>query len=184
MNLIALARTVYGLYKALRELDLLGMFKFRWTLSRANILDVLLKALQCLVLQCKNPFMSSLARQATARFQSQKSAEQSKSVTMATMDEGPVVAQKMGNNNRLAALFKLIQAIQKLTSINIEDLCAIQTKVSEVNKQNQEDVKRFRALEKATPNSTGIDTQYDRIKLETQQRQEAAGTAQPFESFT
>jgi hypothetical protein len=184
MNLIAIARTVIDLYRALRSLDLLGLFKFRWTLSRSNILDVLLKALQCLVLQCKNPFMSSLARMAAARFQSQKSAEQSKAVTMAMMDEGPSVAQKMGNNNRLAALFKLIQAIQKLTSINIEDLCAIQTKVSDVNKQNQEDAQRFRALEKATPNSTGIDTQYDRNIRETQMRQEAAGTAQPFESFS
>ncbi|MFA6132472.1 MAG: hypothetical protein WC869_00495 [Phycisphaerae bacterium] len=183
MNLIAVARTVYQLYQALASLDLLGMFKFRWSLSRANILDVLLKALQCLVLQCNNPFMSSLARMAAARFQSQKNNERSKAVTMAMMDEGPSVAQKMGNNNRLQALFKLIQAIQKLTSINIDDLCSISTKAVPSSKTQSAQSAAIQAATAAAAGTTGIDTQYDKLILENQQTQQAAGAAQPFTAF-
>lgn len=184
MNLIALARTVYQLYKALSSLDLLNMFKFRWSLSRANILDVLLKALQCLILQCNNPFMSSLARMAAARFQKQKSAEQSKSVTMAMMDEGASVAQKMGNNNRLSALFKLIMAIQKLTSMNIEELCAIQTKTVPAKTLSQQAAEAAAGDAAAKrPGGTGINTMYDRNLLETEARDQAAGTTTPFNSM-
>jgi hypothetical protein len=183
MNIISIARTVIQTYNKLASLDILGLLKYRFTLDRSNILDVLLKALQCLVLQCKNPFLSSLARQAKSTFQRQKGAEQAKSVTMASMDAGPAVAQKMGNNNKLATMFKLIQAIQKLTSMSIEDLCAIQTKVAQVNTTNQALVTQLRALEKVTPNSTGIDTQYDKNLLDQQKAQEAAGAARPFASL-
>jgi len=181
MNLIALARTVYDIYKALASLDLLGLFKFRWTLSRSNILDVLLKALQCLVLQCKNPFLSSLARLAMAKFKSQKNAEVAKAVTMNMMDEGPSVAQKMGNNNRLAALFKLIQAIQKLTSMSIEDLCAIPAKavagpsVSAALAQNAANINKGLAA-----GQTGIDNTDARRAQEILKTQEAGHTALAF----
>lgn len=184
MNLIALARTVYQLYEAIASLDLLGLFKFRWTISRANILDVLLKALQCLILQCNNPFMSSLARMAANKFKSQKNAEQAKAVTMAMMDEGPSVAQKMGNNNRLAALFKLIQAIQKLTSMNIEELCAINTKAVPSSEAQKAQVKAARAVEEANPKAVNIDNEAARAVLEVQKQQLAAGVIQPFTGFS
>lgn len=184
VNLVALFRTAYQLYYAVRSLDLMALFKFRWTLSRANILDVLLKALQCLVLQCKNPYMTALAKSAAARFQSQKSAEQAKAVTMAAMDEGPSVAQKMGNNNRLTALFRLIQAIQKLTSMNIEDLCAIQLKAQtvpgKVNTPGAPDLLR----KPVSPVGTGIDTSADQIRLERERAVKAAGAQPPYQEFS
>lgn len=186
MNIIALARTVYDLYRSFASLDLIGLFKFRWTLSRSNILDVLLKALQCLVLQCNNPFVSSLARLAASHFKTQQNAERAKAVTMAVMDEGPSVAQKMGNNNRLQSLFRLIQAIQRLTSMNIEDLCAIPTKVNENNASNAQKVQQLRQAEagQLAPGQTGIDTRADQRERDKQKQLQAGGARQPFQAFS
>lgn len=184
MNTIAISRSVYQLYRSFASLDLLGFFKFRWTLDRANILDVILKALQCLVLQCNNPFVSSLARMATARFTSQKSAERAKAVTMASMDEGPAVAQKMGNNNRLQSFFRLIQSIQRLTSMNIEDLCAIQSKATNTaNSSVRAASDNFTKVTAAAPGSTGIDTREAQRKQETLQRSQVGKGQVPFSAL-
>jgi hypothetical protein len=127
-NIMALSRSLSELYTALSTLDLLAVFRRRWNTGNVNVLDVLIRALQCLVLQCNNPFLSSTARYAIRKFQADKDKAISKNVTMGTMDEGPRVAQQMGSNNRLQAFMKLIQAIQRLTSLSIEDLCSIDTK--------------------------------------------------------
>ncbi len=178
MNIIALARSVADLVKAMMSLDLLGLFKFRWTLSRTNILDVLLKALQCLVLQCNNPFMSSLARLAMSRFNDTRNKEVSKAVTMAMMDEGPRIAQKMGNNNRLAAFMRLIQDLQRLTSMDINALCAIKPKVQNNAEALAQNNRNLAAA--GTPAEVNVDTREGQKVVETLKRVEAGQHAVVF----
>jgi hypothetical protein len=48
-------------------------------------------------------------------------------VTLGDLNKSAQLAAKAGKNGRVQALLKLIQALQRLTSFNLKDLCAINT---------------------------------------------------------
>lgn len=118
-----LAATYDTLRRQLQDLSILSG-------ERTNFLDVIIEALQCFLLQCGNPAFSDLASKALDYFKSQKGREKAKALTIGQLDGVPRAATKAGSNSRLAALMRLILALQKLTSPDVKDLCNIKTAVT------------------------------------------------------
>lgn len=122
-NITALARTSAALYEKLASLgigkDLTGQDK------ETNVLDALVAALQCFVLQCNNPDLTSLVKYAIGYLGADASRSKAKLLRISALDELPRYAKKVGNNRRIAALLRLIRALQRLTSPSITELCNI-----------------------------------------------------------
>jgi hypothetical protein len=121
-QLAALAATSTQLARQLQDLSILSG-------ERKNFLDVIVEALQCFLLQCSNPALSDLAQKALDYFGAQRGRDRAKALTIGQLDRLPRAATKAGVNSRIAALLRLILALQKLTSPDIADLCNIQARV-------------------------------------------------------
>jgi hypothetical protein len=90
-----------------------------------NVADSLIKAVQCLLLQCGNTFLSSSARQALSTLEGLSLTVDSSQISIGKLDEGTRKAAQVGNNRRLQNFLRAIQSLQRLTSVSISDLCAI-----------------------------------------------------------
>ncbi len=121
-QLAALAATSTQLARQLQSLSVLSG-------EKTNFLDVIVEALQCFLLQCSNPTLSDIASKALDYFSAQKSRDKAKALTIGQLDRLPRAATKAGVNSRIAALLRLILALQKLTSPDISDLCNIKPAV-------------------------------------------------------
>jgi len=92
-----------------------------------NVLDSVMRAFQCLVLQCDNQFIDSTARSASRQFEPHINKRYSRSINMGYLDELPRASFRTGQNARQQAFFRLVRSIQRLTSFDINELCEIDT---------------------------------------------------------
>lgn len=93
----------------------------------SNPLDAVMRSLQCIILQCGNQFVSSFARLAQNQFQPTYDAMRARKVTLGSLDEVPRFGSKLSENGRQTALLRLISSLQRLTSMDINELCNIDT---------------------------------------------------------
>lgn len=110
------------LYKTMDIAKLLGLDGAHY-----NALDTIVAGLQCLVLQCDNPAISSLASTAAQQFQDQFTKKRSNAITMNTIDEGNKTGLLAIVNTRVKAMLRLMQLLQQITGANLNDLCAVKT---------------------------------------------------------
>lgn len=168
MNIAALAKRSAALYKSLRNANLATLGGQG---ESYNSLDAIVKALQCLILQCNNPFLSATARAALRKFQADSDRIKSSAITFGQLDEAPGAGAAMGNNARLQAFFKLIQALQRLTSMNIEDLCKITPAAIKVTPATPKEAKARNPV---------VNDSAQRAAAQEAQRQAAAAAAEPY----
>jgi hypothetical protein len=112
-------------YKNLDMAKLLGIDAVSY-----NGLDTIVAGLQCLVLQCDNPAIASLASMAGQQFQDQFAKKRSDAITMGTLDEVPKTGLVSIILKRVQAVMRLMQLIQQITGANLNDLCAIKTQAT------------------------------------------------------
>jgi hypothetical protein len=122
-NLYALYKTIPALYNAIRSLDIAKMLGVDG--AQTTALGAILRALQCFVLQCDNPFIASLAEQAGRQFQGSLDQNKARAVTVGSLDE--VSATSRGNNisATISSFLRLIRALQRLLNFDLNDLCAL-----------------------------------------------------------
>jgi len=130
-NIVSIARRLPAFGDAVSALDIR---KMQVTAGGTNAYDEVLAALQCLLLQCEgNPFLAAAARAAAIRFHAERDLESARAITMGTLDDLPRAANKVSNNRRLQSFLDLIQSLQKLTSVDLSELCNLETQ----NRANQ-----------------------------------------------
>ena len=122
MNIAALVKRYPELKNSLQNLSPAAL---GGTNDEINVTDALIKAIQCLLLQCGNTFLSSTARQAMETLDGLNLTVDSSKISIGRLDEGTKKAAQVGNNRRLQNFLRAIQSLQRLTSVSISDLCAI-----------------------------------------------------------
>lgn len=92
-----------------------------------NVLDSVMRSLQCLVLQCDNQFVHSTARLAERQFRPYIGKRFARRLTMGSLDDVPRASHIEASNARQQAFFQVIRSLQRLTSFDINELCEIDT---------------------------------------------------------
>lgn len=140
-------RTLIRLYPQLKEMiktldlaRLLGLEGFQ-----LNALDTIVMALQCLILRCDNPFLSDLMSSAVRQYQNEYAKRRSPAITMNAIDEVPKSGLVAVILRRVQALLRLIELLQRLSSLNIRELCAIKTPATARPNVSMEDVRKLQA---------------------------------------
>lgn len=95
-----------------------------------NALDTIVGGLQCLVLQCDNPFVTDLASTAAQQFRNEFGKRRAEAITMGSLDEVPKTGLLSVILKKVQAIQRLVQLVNQLTNFNIKDLCNIKTPVS------------------------------------------------------
>lgn len=122
MHLASLAQTNLDIYNQLRTADISALLKSDG--KPVSVWDEIVKSLQCLTLQCDNPFVSSTAAFAAEQAAIQKRLAQSYNFRVEQLSDTPAASAKAGNNRRLQAGLDVIQALQQLTSLDLSKLCS------------------------------------------------------------
>lgn len=134
-NLWSLVHKQPDIYETIRDMDIKKVFGIEKT--EYNALDAVMRALQCIVLQCDNQFVSSLARLAQTQFQGDFDRRKARSLTVSSLDEMPKISRESAQNARVAAFLRTIQSLQRLTSVDISELCQVPTNQLQVTPTNQ-----------------------------------------------
>jgi hypothetical protein len=105
-------------------------------------LDTIVAGLQCLVLQCDNPAISSLTNLAAQQLRDDYAKKRSNAITIQSIDEQSKTSLISTITKRVQAMMRLMQLIQQITNANLNDLCAVKTQansdtVGEANKKNE-----------------------------------------------
>lgn len=124
-NIAALVRRVPELYKTATSLSVLTDMKGQD--KSYNAADTIVKALQCLVLQCNNPKLKDLAAGALEYFEAEREAKKASNITFRALSELPRHSRMTGLNDRVNSFFRLIRSLQRITSFNLDDMCSIDT---------------------------------------------------------
>lgn len=133
----------------------------------SNALDAIMRSLQCIILQCGNQFVSSFARLAQDEFQPTYDAMRARKVTLGSLDEVPRFSSKVSENSRQTALLRVISSLQKLTSMDINELCNVDTTVSKPKPVSELSFEEFQLESEVAP------------PTEEEQRQAAASQVPP-----
>lgn len=156
----------YGSVRAmLRNLDMKKLFGIDG--ERYNVFDTLLQALQCLVLRCDDPSLTSLLNRATTQFRPQADQTKSAAVTMGSLDDIPKTGQEAAANQTIQSIFRLISSLQSLTTIDLKKLCDIENKALEPTPNEKLDAELAKILAQGEEDrarhhgSTDIPTQVD-----------------------
>jgi len=127
--LVMQIRMMIRMYPQLREMyrtmdlnKMLGMGGVEY-----NALDTVVGALQCLVLQCDNPYISDLVSSASSQFRNEFDKRRSTAITMGALDDIPKTGMLSIILAKAQAVLRLIQFLNSLTNINVKDLCNIKT---------------------------------------------------------
>lgn len=100
-----------------------------------NAADTVMRALQCMILQCQNEALKGLLREAHNQFGKTFDLNKAQSITMASLGELPRVSQQLALNQRVQAFFRLIASLQRVAALNPRELCAINTKKTPATKE-------------------------------------------------
>jgi hypothetical protein len=121
-NMVRMAKTLGSLHDALKNL------KFSIADKAApdyTLYDALYRGVQCILLQCNNPFITQRLKGVNDELARRKAISFGGALTLGSLQENTGLGGKTGNNARLQALLRLIQALQRLTSLDLETLCNI-----------------------------------------------------------
>jgi hypothetical protein len=141
VNQIKMALRLYPqmkeMYKTMNLARMLGL-----DAAGITALDTIVAGLQCFVLQCDNPAISSLATMAAQQFQDQFAKKKSNAITMKAIDEDTKTGLLATVVTRVQAMMRLMQMLQRITNADLNDLCAVKTQansdtVGEANKKNE-----------------------------------------------
>jgi hypothetical protein len=177
-----LANSSADFYAAITVFDLKKFFGLEG--KEYNALDAIIKALQCIVLQCDNPFASSLMQLAQTQFQQSLDLRKARGISVGSLDELPRTSRETTLNDRTAAFFRLVQSLQKLTAMPLDQICnikasgtpeqkVVQTPPSSAAPKPQQQVLASEPVDTAARDSN-----------EEQQRQNAGDTAKPLGAST
>jgi hypothetical protein len=128
-NISNLVRKMPQLEDAIRNFDLRKMMGLDED-AEFNPIDAVMRALQCLLLRCGNSYISSTATLVQEQFKPKQDARHAGNMTMGRLDEVPKQSRLTGENLRINAFMRAIAALQKLTSLDLEELCNIDTSPS------------------------------------------------------
>jgi len=88
-----------------------------------NALDIMLQALQCLVINCDNSFLLDTANLARKTVDDEAKSRIRGPITMETLDAAPAGAMQARMSGRVKSLLKLIRMLQQLTNLDLKKLC-------------------------------------------------------------
>lgn len=155
MNIAALVKRYPELKQSLQNLSPAALGD---TNDEINVSDALIKAIQCLLLQCGNTFLSSTARQAMETLDGLSLVADSSKITIGKLDEGTRKAAQVGNNRRLQNFLRAIQSLQRLTSININTLCDIKPTSMQQSDESRSAAKKAKQAELDAAKLSGVST--------------------------
>jgi hypothetical protein len=121
--MLALYRQVATLRQAISNLDLLTLLGIERV--EYNALGIIIEALQCLVANCSNPALTTLAEEANREFLSRLGTANGRRISVGSLDELPAKTRQSTVNRRIQAFFRLLAAIQRVTSLGAVDLCSV-----------------------------------------------------------
>ena len=124
-NIAGLATQFSDLYETLKTADLSRLLGTNGQSSSA--LDTLIKAVQCLVLNCDNPVISKIANNVLNQVQDSYDIADSQTISMGTFDGIPAVGKKCIDNDRLQRLLNVIDQINQLLNLDFSTLCTTPT---------------------------------------------------------
>jgi hypothetical protein len=125
LQLKQIARLYPQIRQSLRTMDLARLMGLDGQTYSA--LDAAVGALQCLLAQCDNPYISELTSTAVTQFRREYAKNRATAVTMGSLDEVPKSGMLAIVLKKAQAAQRLIQMINSLLNFNIKDLCAIKT---------------------------------------------------------
>lgn len=129
-NVFAAIRQIAGLLRTFRQLyQLFRTFDIRKLLSRIDLefsaVEVVLRAIQCFILQCDNSYIRQTLRLAQSQFRVQLASRTSQRMDLGTLDSASKNADKSNLNTRISALLRLLQNLQSLASLDVNALCEL-----------------------------------------------------------
>lgn len=174
-NIGEMVRQFRQLYEAFATLDIRKIFGLDDV--EYNAIDVILRAIQCFVLQCNNPYLRAQLELAAKQFKAQKNQKLSGKITMTALDAVSKNSDRSNLNTRIAALIRLIQMIQRLSALDINNLCNIDT-----SPQRRADTPPPLPADTSL-DEVGVSPELAREQEELLEQWQAAQRAAPFEPF-
>lgn len=98
--------------------------------AQYNALDTVIGSLQCLILQCDNPYVTNLASTAAAQFREEFGKRRAEAITIGSLDEVPKTGMVAIILKKVQAVQRLLDLIKRLTNFNVNDLCSVKTVTS------------------------------------------------------
>lgn len=124
-NIIALVKRVPELYDRITSLELLNLDEDG--LADRSALDAIVQGLQCLVLRCDNPWVTSIASKAQKQFEAVRDESDAQSLDIGSLEELATASRKSSLSAGFAAFMKLYENVQKLLNLDLTLLCDIDT---------------------------------------------------------
>jgi hypothetical protein len=111
--------------KEMRSLNFKNLLGFQQ--EEYSALEVLLKSVQCLLLNCDNPMLQSVGRDLNVSVNTQLANRKSTAFTMATLDDIPQVAARARGNQRTLEILQSLASIRSLLNLDLSFLCSVST---------------------------------------------------------
>jgi hypothetical protein len=175
-NIVAMANSYKDLKKRIQDLTFLSIDgPSAW--STRNILDTLLKALQCLVARCDNPMLTTVAKMAEDQFREFREVSIVDGIDAAYFDRVPSASRESSAGTRMGAFFRLYQALMQIVNMDLNLLCNLDPTKEQPNKADP--------LPPDATDRVPVDPPSDRARQlaeEQSDRQKAAAAGVPFDS--
>lgn len=175
-NILALVSAWKDLRERIRNLDFISIPIDSW--STRNILDTLLKAIQCLVARCNNPSFARILKMAENQFRDQRDSHEIKGIDLSYFDRTPKASGESAMGTRMAAFFRLYQALMEIVNMDLTILCDLNFE------KKVDETKRPAPGEGATGVPEGPPTDRgSQLRKEQEEKAAAAGGATPFSTI-
>jgi|GEM_PF-5609224 len=120
-NIKSLAANYRDVEKELRSLNFKNLLGIE--AEEYSALDILLKSVQCLLLNCDNPLLQSVGRDMVQVFGPKFNRKKSRIFNMSSLDDIPTIAAKARSNRRIQQIQRVLGAVQGILNLNTNQLC-------------------------------------------------------------